>query len=151
MTYFKLAEIRELYNLSQRDVAKKMNISKSTYARWETLEQYIPLKHLNDFCNIFNCSMDYIVGLSQKNSKMTKLNSLSFEQIGKNLKQIKKSNNLTQSKLACYLNTSQSTIGTYESGRTIILTIFALELCKKYNISLDWLCGKSNKMNLEIE
>ena len=40
------------------------------------------------------------------------------------------------------LNTTHSTISAYESGKTKLLTIFAIEIVKKYNISLDWLCGR---------
>ena len=61
MNNTKLAEIREDNELSQRELASKLKVSKSTYARWETEEQIIPLSRLNDFCNYFQISMDYIM------------------------------------------------------------------------------------------
>ena len=33
---------------------------------------------------------------------------------------------------------------TYENGKNLIIISFAIELSKKYNISLDWLCGRSS-------
>lgn len=47
--------------------------------------------------------------------------------------------------LAKLLNTTHSTISAYESGKTTILTAFAYEICKKYNISMDYLIGRINK------
>lgn len=44
--------------------------------------------------------------------------------------------------LAKSLNTTQSTIWAYETGRTLILTAFAYQICVKYNVSMDWLCGR---------
>lgn len=40
------------------------------------------------------------------------------------------------------LNTSHSTISAYENGKILILTSFAYSIAIKYNVSLDWLCGK---------
>lgn len=65
--------------------------------------------------------------------------------IAERLKDIRKDNKLSQKDLAILLNTSQSTISAYEAGKTIILTVFALEIVKKYNISLDWLYGRKEK------
>ena len=61
---------------------------------------------------------------------------------GQRLKEFRKSNEITQTELANILNTTQSTISAYESGKTTLLTAFALEIVNKYNISLDWLCGR---------
>ena len=60
--------IREMLNLSQRELAEELHISKSTYARWETGEKIIPLTHLIDLCNLSNRSLDYILGLSNDRS-----------------------------------------------------------------------------------
>ena len=63
-------------------------------------------------------------------------------EIGKRLKTIRDNNNLSFRALANELNTTPSTIHAYEHGKTLILTAFAYQICKKYKISLDWLCGK---------
>ena len=130
-----LSKIRENNEISQRKTAELLGVSKSTYARWETQEQFIPLIRLNEFCNLFNVSMDYAMEISKSNTYSNKL-------IGARIRKIRLDNNLTQEKLAIFLNTTHSTISAYENGKTLILTIFAFEICKKYNYSLDWLCGK---------
>lgn len=139
----RLIEIRENNNLSQRDLASILNVSKSTYARWETQEQIIPLNRLVDFCNYFKVSMDYALNLSNENKYKKPISSLDRKLIGNNIKLIRKNFSLTQQNLADLLNTSHSTISAYEAGKTLILTIFAYQICLKYNISLDWLCGNN--------
>jgi len=141
----KLKEIRENHDLTQRELSELLLIGKSTYARWETEEQIIPLSRLNDFCNFFHVSMDYAIGLSQTNKETLEISNLDIKAIGRNLKKIRKEHHLTQEKLATLLNTTHSTISAYENGKTLILTVFALEICKNYNYSLDWLCNKEKK------
>ena len=85
--------------------------------------------------------MDYVAGISRHN-KPTKKCKIEKEVIGKRLKEFRKQYNITQIQLANYLNTTQSTISAYESGKTMLLTAFALQIIAKYNISLDWLCGR---------
>ena len=60
-----------------------------------------------------------------------------------NIINFRKKNNLTQKELAIFLNTTPSTICAYEKGKTLILTSFAYQICKKYNISMDYLCGRT--------
>ena len=95
----RLIEIREDNSLSQRDLASILNVSKSTYARWETQEQIIPLNRLVDFCNYFNVSMDYALNLSNENKYKKPISSLDRKIIGNNIKLIRKKFNLTQQKV----------------------------------------------------
>ena len=144
MNIKRLLDVREFNNLKQSDVAEILNVTQASYSRWETDIELIPLKQLSEFCNHFNVSMDYIMGLSRKN-KSNGIHKLSKKEIGKKLKLLRKKYNITQTELADFLNTSQSTISAYESGRTTLLTSFALAICEKYKVSLDWLCGRENK------
>ena len=66
MVLTKIRDLRDEHELNQIKTAALMGVSKSTYARWETDEAIIPLRHLNDLCNYFNVSMDYITGFSKK-------------------------------------------------------------------------------------
>lgn len=145
MILVKIKDLREEYDLTQLKMSEIMNVSKSNYARWETNESIIPLKHLNNLCNYFNVSMDYITGLSKEKNYIIINKKLNKELIGKRLKEFRENNNLTQEELAKQINTSHSTISAYESGKTILLTAFAYDICKKYNISLDYLCGRTDK------
>ncbi|MBQ8471946.1 MAG: helix-turn-helix transcriptional regulator [Bacilli bacterium] len=139
-----LVMLRNKKDLTQREMAKIIKVSKSTYARWETQEEIIPLWHLLTFCNYFKVSMDYVLGLSEKNDyhKYDYTKKLNKEKIGNFIKVLRKKNKLTQKELASILNTSQSTISAYESGKTLLLTAFAYNIAKEFNISIDKLCDR---------
>lgn len=140
----RLFDLREYKDLSQIKLADYLGITQQTYSLWEKGTKIIPLKHLNNLSNFYEISMDYIVGLTDEknNSGIIKLTKLNKNEIGSRIKKIREDNNLTLRDLAKELNTTSSTISAYETGKTLILTAFAYQICIKYNVSLDWLCGK---------
>lgn len=138
----RLKDIREDKDLTQNDIAKILNVKQPTYSSFENGTKIIPLKHLNTLSNFYNVSLDYLTGLSDKRENKNKINELNKNTIGKNIKQVRIDNKLTLRELAKELKTSHSTINAYELGQTLILTAFAYQICKKYKVSLDWLCGK---------
>ncbi len=143
MNLDRLINLREDADLLQNDMGEILKVTQSNYSRWETGKEIIPLRKLNMLCNHFEVSADYIMGLTKKSDVTNKI-ELDSKIIGKRIRQVRLQNNVSQIELAKILNTSQSTISAYESGKTLILTAFALQICKKYNISLDWLMGKKN-------
>ena len=138
----KLKDIREENDIKQKDIAKKLNVSQPNYARWESKVKIIPLEKLNELCNYFGINMDYVIGISKIKTHMSSNNILNKTVIGNNIKTIRLENNITQKELADILHTNQSVICAYETGKTLILTAFAIELCLKYNVSLDKLCNR---------
>ena len=140
----RLKDIRTENDLTQTQIAKILNTTQDSYNRWENNVKLISLKKLTKVCNYFNTSIDYLVGINRNNIGNGK-HDLDYKIVGNNIRIFRKENNLSQKDLAILLNTSQSTISAYEAGKTIILTAFALEIVKKYNISLDWLCGRKEK------
>ena len=145
----RLKDLREDNDLTIIQMANILNISKSNYGRWETDENIIPAFHLNNLCNYFNVSMDYITGLSKSKENNLINKKLNKEIIGTRLKEFRNDMNLTQTKLASVLNTSHSTISAYENGKRLLLVSFAYDIARKYNISLDWLYGRSNEKYLK--
>ncbi|MGM9881378.1 MAG: helix-turn-helix domain-containing protein [Bacilli bacterium] len=147
MNFQRLVETREDFNLKQKDIANILNITQQSYSLWENGTKIIPLKHLNSLCNYYNVSMDYMLGLS--NTRHYDVINIDIDKslIGKRLREFRIENNITQTELAKLLNTTHSTISAYESGKTTILTAFAYEICNKYNISMDYLCGRTNAKN----
>ena len=66
----RLKELREYHNLSQYDMAKLLNIKRSSYNQFEQQYDIIPIKRLNEVANIFDCSIDYILRLTNKKKYM---------------------------------------------------------------------------------
>ena len=138
----RLKDIRENSDLKQKDIAKILNVSRPNYTRWETKEKIIPLIKLNDFCNYFNINMDYVIGLTNNLVKINKTIILDKKAIGRNLKEFRNKNNITQEELALKIGTTHSVISAYENGHTLILTAFLINLCKVYSLSADSICNR---------
>ena len=64
MIYERMKEIREYCDNTQLEMATMLGVSRSTYAGWENGLDTIPLLKLNDFCNYYKISLDYICGLT---------------------------------------------------------------------------------------
>ena len=138
----KLQDIRENNELSQKAVADILNVSQPTYSRWEKEIEIIPLNKLILFAKYFNVSLDYLCNLSLIKKENKNYNYIVNKELStNNIINFRKKNNLTQKELAIFLNTTPSTICAYEKGKTLILTSFAYQICKKYNISMDYICG----------
>ena len=137
-----MKSIRTNAGLSQEKTAELLNLKRSTYKEFELQNSIIPLKHLNNFCNVFNVSIDYILGLTNNESYKSSVNDLNTPNIIKRLREFRKENKLTQIELAKFLNVANGTIANYENGRNFIGTPFLFTLCSKYKISADYLLGK---------
>lgn len=140
----RLFDLREYSDLYQKDIAKEIGVTQQTYSLWEKGTKIIPLKHLNTLCNYYKVSMDYALSLTDERTykNMKYLTTLNKEEIGKRIKKIREDHGMSYNDLAKELNTTKSTIYAYETGKTLILTAFAYQICIKYKVSLDWLTGK---------
>ncbi len=143
MKFDRLKEIREERNLTQKDIAKTLEVDRSTYAGWETGKDTIPLRRLNKLSDYYKISVDYMTGLSNVTSSYRVID-LDAKVIGQNLKEFRKERNLVQKDIFLFLNTTSSTYSAYETGKVLIKTDFLYSICKNYNVSMDELLGKKN-------
>lgn len=78
----KLKELRMSHNLSQADVAKKLEISPSIISGYETSERTPSTENLLALAYLYKCSTDYLLGKSnEKPSIMLNTDGLTPEQI----------------------------------------------------------------------
>lgn len=104
--------------------------------------EIIPLNKLILLANYYGISLDYICNLSNIKKESKAYNYKVDKKIsGNNIVTFRKEKNLTQKELALFLNTTPSTVCAYEKGKTLILTSFAYQICKRYNVSMDYICG----------
>lgn len=144
--YKRLADVRVDKDIKQKDIAEILNITSQTISKWEHGEGPIPLIRINEICNVTNSTIDYTAGLTQKKTNTTNLNQISKELVGSRLREFRKTAGFTQQELADKLKTTQSTISAYENGKTLLLSSFAYQIARDYNVSMDWLCGRSEEM-----
>ena len=62
------------------------------------------------------------------------------------IRALREDKDLTQTDVASLLNIGQKTYSVYELGRTRIPLDSMLILAKYYNVSMDYLCGVSDKI-----
>ena len=148
MNFERLFLLRQSNGLTQDEMGEILGVKRVAVSQWENTKEIIPLDKLNIYSNYFMVSLDYITGLDDSKKEVKKI-KLNRNIIGKNLRLLRKELKLTQEDLANVLNTSHSTISAYESGKTTLLTAFAFQICTKYGISLDWLCGKADSMYIK--
>ena len=78
----KLKELRMSQNLSQADVAKKLEISPSIVSGYETGERTPSTENLLALSYLYKCSTDYLLGkLIDKPSVVLDTDGLTLEQI----------------------------------------------------------------------
>lgn len=142
MYFEKMKDIRTYFDVSQEEVAENLGVKRSTYASWENGFGSIKLMYLNDFCNYFSISIDYICGIS-KTKKYPIINKeVNVAELGKKLKQVRKSNNDSQKETSKIMNVDRSNLSRYESGNAVISVDSLIRFAKNYNVSIDWLCDK---------
>ena len=141
--------LRQRNALTQEELGKILGVRKVAICKWEKDKATISLRKLNECANYFDVSMDYLLKLSNIRNYDIKNKELDKVIVGNNIKAIRKQYNITQVELANILNTTHSTISAYEKGKTLILTSFAFQICSKYNISMDWLCGRTKNKELK--
>ena len=140
----RLFQLRDRMGLTKVEMANLLKISDSLYSRYEKEKQTIPIKHLNELCNYFDVSLDYIFGFSDERKYKHYKAKINLHLSAERLKKLRKENGLTQLKLSEILNTDNSMISKYERALYPIATSFLFDLCKKYHISADYLLGKTN-------
>ena len=60
--YKRLKELRLSNCLTQQDISQKLEISRSLYSFYELGKRTVPVSILSKLANIYNTSIDYIIG-----------------------------------------------------------------------------------------
>ena len=142
MKFNRIKELRLKNSLNQEEIAKELNVKRSTYAGWELGTNTIPLRKLYLLSNYYKYSIDYITGISKTNNFEYLSNCIKLEAVGNNLQILRKEQNLSQKEVAKFLKVATSTYTLYELGKILIPTIHIYKLAKKFNLSIDSILKK---------
>lgn len=66
---FRLKQLREERHLSIEELASALDASKGQIVSWEELETDPPVRKLIQMSKYFNCTTDYLLGLSDKRNE----------------------------------------------------------------------------------
>lgn len=143
MNFERLKLERKKRGYTQQNVADFLEVQRATYAGWETGKDIMPLRQLFKVANNYQISLDYLTGLSNTNSKVkSKTTKIDVDQVSENIHNFRKEKGLTQKQVAEALQTTQSNIHKYETGKCLITTMYALQFSKLYSYPLDKLLNR---------
>lgn len=143
MIYERMKDIRTYFDNTQKELADYLKVSRSTYAGWENGIDAIPLLKLNEFCNFYGISLDYVCGLSNTKKYDVISNKIDKIILGNNLKETRLKHSDSQETISDIIKVDQSNYSKYELGKILIHTYPLVDFAKHYNVSIDWLCGKT--------
>ena len=134
---------RKNLKMTQTEFGDFFDVSKGTVSNWENGYSFMPLEKLISFSNQYGYSLDFICNLSQDHKKSNQLKNTDKMIIGKKLRTLRKSLQLSQDEFSKKCNIPQSTYSHYEIGYKLITTVNLYSICKTYHVSMDSLL--SNK------
>jgi len=66
MVYPRIKDLREDMDLSQADIAEQLHCTQVAYSYYENGKRNIPTPVLIQLASILNCSIDYLLGVSDE-------------------------------------------------------------------------------------
>lgn len=145
INFSKMRDIREDHDMTQKDMASILGVNRSTYSLWELGINIIPIKHLCDFADYFNYTIDYVLGLTNSKTKVNVIKGFNLKSLGKNMKEIRTKHKLSQENIANLLGITQACVARYENGLIEISTSNLYKFSKYFKVSLSKLCNKINE------
>ena len=143
----RIADLRFDKDLKQKEVASKLNVLENNYSKWERGVTDIPLSKSNELANFYDCSLDYLFGLSSKNIK-TEKKEINLKLMCQRILSLRKEKDLTQEQVSEHIGFHQRTYAHYEDGSRIPTSFKVYYIAIYYNVSLDYIVGRSDKKEL---
>ena len=147
-----IKKIRKEANMTQQKLASLLGASRSSISMWESGVNQPDNDTLLKIANIFNVSVDYLLGRDTSgNQSLTDESPLTNKEFAlievKNmfsdiLKKLRKENHITQEALALKIGVERSSIGKYEASGVIPSIDVLLKIADLFNVTLDYLLGR---------
>ncbi len=149
MDYFKcfqdsvneLKEIREYESLNT--LSKAIGIHQTTLSKWLTGKCYPTLNYAVKLADFFDCSLDYLFGLSD-DSTFTKAKSQAT--FLERFTELSEKSGLTDYAIAKRVKTKPGTIAKWRYRGNIPQMPKLIKLTEIFNCSLDYLAGRSDNL-----
>ncbi len=135
--------LRTRNNLTMKQMADILDISFNTYKSKKEKIINLNIAELNKCSNYFKIPMDTLMGFSNNLEFNIISREIDYNHLHYYLKFFRKRNKQTIKELADILNVSYGTINNLKYQTTTIKVILLKSFCQNYQISMDFLCGKS--------
>ena len=145
MYYQNIKNLREDNDLTQKDVAEKLGIKRTTYTMWELGDVNFPIEKLVTIAELYNTNIEYLLDISKNSFPMTYKKDIDYSFIAYQLKKQRLELKKTQKEFANTLGVYQSSYSYYEDGQIRIPTDKLIKLATTYHISINKLCGGTIK------
>ena len=160
----RLKELKDLRNISTRELALKLDVSTQTVGHWQTGYRTPPIEKIYAIADFFNVSLDYLVGRSEFVSSpistdfqvhdtlqlghCQEISEYNNEIFAKRFKELRKKNHLSILDLEDKIGVSMSTINHWESNLRSPSIKKIFKLAEYFNVSVDYLLGRTDNPNI---
>ncbi len=134
--------------LKQKDMADLLNVKVGTYKMYENNIRLMKLYELNIISNYFHVSIDALLSLKRNQILTNVCDRINYKFLKFKLKLIRKSNHLTQKELAKEFNIAVNLVSKYENKPQFISLNYLYLFAKKFDVSVDYMCGKTTKKEI---
>ncbi len=144
--------LRKEYSLTQRELAKQLNLSEETIKNYEAGRREPTGKILCKLSIFFKVNPIEFIGLSLENDIDDNIINLEFMDIGTKIRNQRKKMNLSQIELAQLLHIDQTAVSQWETGRTKPSMNSLIELAEILECEISDLVGiDKNQRKRKIE
>ena len=138
-----ISKLRIQFHYSLHDIATYLEIGDTTYNYYEKGERLIGLENINKLANLYNVSLDYILGLTSNPKVNKNQNNINYQYLQFSIRFLRKKERTTQLDIANQFGCSHWTIWHYEKNVKNITIPYLIFISNKYHISIDYICGKT--------
>ena len=132
-----LAELMFEKGIDSKKLSTDLNVARRSVDRWKTSSIDIGLSHLIRLCRYFNCSLDYLIGMTEQDIKPSKFE---IENFGKQVRKVMKAKSISSYKLQQDTRFHGKYFLVWDKGADPKLSTL-VELANYFNCSLDELVG----------
>lgn len=144
---YNLKLLRISMKKTQEEIAKSAGFEQSLYAKWEADKSLPGAENLVKLANVFNCSVDYLLGRGQ-NRGMVEVNNFSIVQknstatFTERVTELLAEKHLSRRQLAIHSGIPMTTINNWFNRASLPTLDIAEKLADYFECSLDYLSGR---------
>lgn len=127
----KIAELRKEQGLNQKELARKIGVSRSALSLYEINRREPDLETVKKIASLFGVTTDYLLGLAKGGNTM----------LGKRINELRRASGMTQEELGKKLGVVKSTISLWESDSSEPNHAATIALAKLFGVTTDYLLG----------